>query len=307
MTVVGKNGWLFFGPELRHLNVGPFWGPNAAKVSRANDPRYADPLPAILDFKRQLDAAKVELLFVPVPPKAVVYPDFLSDSLRFKGAPPRLDPDLQAFYALLRKRGVNVLDLTSEFLANRAGAHGAVFCKQDTHWSGKACVLAAGRIAAMVKARVWAKTVLKRPFTARWETVPISGDLREESDANALPRESLALRFIELKANGQQFPVETSRSSPVLLLGDSHTLVFHAGGDMLATGAGLAEQLAYELGFPVDLIGVRGSGATPARVSLRRQVRADPRYLTGKKLIIWCVAAREFTESSGWQKVPVAR
>jgi alginate O-acetyltransferase complex protein AlgJ len=92
-----------------------------------------------------------------------------------------------------------------------------------------------------------------------------------------------------------------------LLLGDSHCLVFHAGGDMLATGAGLADQLAFELGMPVDLIGVRGSGATPARMNLMRKIKSDEKYLAGKKLIVWCFAAREFTESQGWRKVPVVK
>jgi alginate O-acetyltransferase complex protein AlgJ len=73
MAVVGKNGWLYFGPELCHLSVGKFWGPGASKVSKASNPQYADPLPAILNFKRQLDKDGVELLFVPVPPKAEVF------------------------------------------------------------------------------------------------------------------------------------------------------------------------------------------------------------------------------------------
>ena len=90
------------------------------------------------------------------------------------------------------------------------------------------------------------------------------------------------------------------KASPVLLLGDSHTLVFHAGADMHGTGAGLADQLAAELGIAVDVIGVRGSGATPARVNLMRRAKADPAYLAGKKVVIWCFAARDFTESTGW-------
>ncbi len=81
MTVSGKEGWLFFGPELRFVSAGPFWGPAAAKVSRATKPEFADPLPAIVDFYRQLKKMGVELLMVPVPPKSVVYPDFLSDQL----------------------------------------------------------------------------------------------------------------------------------------------------------------------------------------------------------------------------------
>ena len=62
-----------------------------------------------------------------------------------------------------------------------------------------------------------------------------------------------------------------------------------------------------ELGMPVDLIGVRGSGATPARMNLMRKIKSDDKYLAGKKLIVWGFAAREFTESQGWRKVPVVK
>ena len=68
--------------------------------------------------------------------------------------------------------------------------------------------------------------------------------------------------------------------------------------------AGLADQLAAELRITVDVIGVRGSGATPARVNLLRRAKADEAYLAGKKAVIWCFAAREFTESNGWSLVP---
>jgi len=69
----------------------------------------------------------------------------------------------------------------------------------------------------------------------------------------------------------------------------------------------LPDQLALELGFAVDLVAVRGSGATPARINLYRNGRADAGYLKGKKLVIWCFAAREFTESQGWRLVPVSK
>ena len=74
---------------------------------------------------------------------------------------------------------------------------------------------------------------------------------------------------------------------------------------MLARGAGLPDQLALELGFPVDLVAVRGSGATPARINLLRRAQKDPNYWAGKKWVVWCFAAREFTESDGWRKVPI--
>src|SRR3977135_1161954 len=50
----GVDGWLFFGGALRLLSLGRFWGDDAAKVSRAHKPELKDPIPAILDFQKQL-------------------------------------------------------------------------------------------------------------------------------------------------------------------------------------------------------------------------------------------------------------
>jgi alginate O-acetyltransferase complex protein AlgJ len=72
---------------------------------------------------------------------------------------------------------------------------------------------------------------------------------------------------------------------------------------MYAEGAGLPDQLALEFGFPIDVVAVRGSGATPARRNLAR--RKD--NLAGKKLVIWCFTSREFTEGEGWDKVQVIK
>lgn len=74
---------------------------------------------------------------------------------------------------------------------------------------------------------------------------------------------------------------------------------------MFARGAGLADQLASELGFAIDLVAVRGSGATSARINLLRRAQKNPEYWSGKKVVIWCFVAREFTESEGWKKVPI--
>ena len=163
MTVPGKEGWLFFGPELRFVSAGPFWGPAAAKVGRATKPEFADPLPAIVDFHRQLKKMGVELLMVPVPPKSVIYPDYLSDQLATSPEKPplRIDTDSQAFYQLLRKEGIQVLDLTSFFLANRFHKEGALYCKQDTHWSGNGTVMTARRIREEIEGRSWLKAMAK--------------------------------------------------------------------------------------------------------------------------------------------------
>ncbi len=305
---------MFFAPELRHVGAGRFWGADAAKVSQASLPEHADPLPAILDFKKQLDRAGIELLLVPVPPKAVIYPDMIAGAIPLKNVPPRLDAAHQEFYQTLRRAGVDVLDLTPRFLAQRFDAQGPLYCKQDTHWAGRACVLTARLIAAQIVERAWLaglRSKSQRKFSQQWKRITIAGDLWQALGAGAPPKENVALRFIGTPAKGAKAatsqPVAPDRTSPVILLGDSHNLVFHEGEDMHARGAGLPDQLAYELGFAVDLIAVRGSGATPSRVTLMRRARANPNYLKNKKLVIWCFSAREFTESSGWQKVPVVK
>lgn len=310
MTVQGQEGWLFFDQELAHVASGRFWGEQAAEVSRAANPEFADPLPAILDFHVQLQAAGVELLMVPVPPKAMIYPDFVSEimakRLKTLDTLPRLDPAHQEFYTLLREHGVPVLDLTKVFLQERFAEYGLLYCRQDTHWSGVGCVVAAREIAALIREMPWYADVTAQQFAQRRQDVEINGDLWRALDTPGLKRETVSLRQVGREASTELEPVDPDQDSPVILLGDSHNLVFHVGGDMHARGAGLADQLALELGLPVDLIAVRGSGATPARINLFRRAQRDPDYWKGKKAVIWVFTAREFTHADGWRIVPIA-
>jgi hypothetical protein len=298
-VVQGKDGWMFFVPELRCLSVGQFWGDAAAKVSRASKPEYADPLPAILDFKEQLDKAGIELLFVPVPAKAAIYPEMLVEQAKTS---PRIDYYQAEFYRLLEQHGIKVLDLTPIFIKHRSDE--PLYCKQDTHWSGRACVLTAKYITEYISGRQWLADIPKQDYQSEKRTIQITGDLWRRLGDAEIPKEQLQLTFVGKRTGKTLTPVEEWRDSPIVLLGDSHNLVFHIGGDLHAVGAGLADQLAHQLGFPVDLVASRGSGATPTRITLAR--RQD--NMKGKKLVIWCLSVREFTEASqGWRKVPVIR
>ncbi len=321
-TVRGGGDWLFFAPELRHVSLGAFWGERAAEVSRARRAEAADPLPGILDFAARLDAAGVDLLVVPVPPKVIVYADELSPSLDVPSPPPRLDADHQTFYARLREAGVDVLDLTEPLLAARDHPEGPVYCRRDTHWSGVGCVIAGREIAAAVRARPWYRGLPRARHEAVWRDAEITGDLTLGVDPPP-PGERLRLRDVrraEAASAGDPAPARREAlvrpeasaasaapdpASPILLLGDSHNLVFHAGGDMHATGAGLPDQLAFELGVAVDLVAVRGAASTAARVNLLRRAQRDPAFWDAKRMVIWCFAARELTEGDGWPVVPI--
>jgi alginate O-acetyltransferase complex protein AlgJ len=121
-AVAGSDGWLFFGGELRLLSLGRFWGNDAAKVSRAHKPDLADPIPAILDFQQQLKARGIELLVVPVPPKASVYPEKIVSGFDVRAKDPA--PVLHRFYDELRAAGVDVLDLGKLFIEKREDNRG---------------------------------------------------------------------------------------------------------------------------------------------------------------------------------------
>jgi hypothetical protein len=295
-------GWLFFTAELRFLSLGSFWGEEAPKVSRSHKAELADPIPAIVDFQKQLKARGIDLLVVPVPPKAAIYPEKIVPG--FNGGKDDAAPVLHRFYEELRAAGIEVLDLTPVLIQNRDDKRGGVFCKTDSHWSGLGCTLAAQSIAEGIRAKLTAPPPRKE-YVSEWKEAGINGDL-----VGLLPPgspkpgpEKIAVRSVTEKGTGAA--VSPDASSPILLLGDSHTLVFH---DFLAEHAGLVDQLAQELGFPPDLIGTRGSGATPVRVSLYRHSLKNPDYLAKKKVVVWCFAAREFTEATeGWAKIPIAK
>lgn len=297
----GVDGWLFFAAEFRLLSFGRFWGDDAPKVSRAHKPELADPIPAIVDFQQQLKMRGIHLLIVPVPPKAAIYPEKIMGGFNIQAGDTA--PALHRFYDELRGAGIEVLDLMPLLIKNRDNEHGPIFCKTDSHWSGIGCVLTAGAVAEAIRAKIPAPP-RRREFVSEWKEVQINGDL-----ASLLPRdaekpgpEKIAVRTVSEKGGGA---IEPDPDSPVLLLGDSHTLVFH---DFLAERAGLLDQLANELGFAPDLIGTRGSGATPVRITLYRRSLKDAAYLAKKKVAVWCFAAREFTEATeGWAKVPVAK
>ena len=300
--LAGTDGWLFLAAELRFLSLGRFWGDEAAKVSRSHKPDQADPVPAIVNFQKQLKARGIDLLVVPVPPKAAIYPEKLLPD--FKTGSDDAAPVLDKFYEDLRVAGIDVLDLTPLFLKSRDDKRGPVFCKTDSHWSGFGCTLAAQAIAESVRGKLPASGS-GREYVSEWKETEINGDL-----VTLLPPgstkpgpEKIAVRSVREKGSGAA--VQPDRNSPVLLLGDSHTLVFH---DFLAERAGLVDQFAQELGFAPDLIGTRGSGATPVRLSLYRHSLKNPDYLTKKRVVVWCFAARDFTEATeGWAKLPVAK
>lgn len=299
-VINGIDGWLFLKDDLQHLGAGKFWGDTVATASVAKDKSTADPLPAIEEYSKLLADRGITLYLMPVPPKAMIYPDKLAQTIDPKAASQEVAL-YQEFYGQLAARGVKVIDLLPTLIKNRDKA--TLYCRTDTHYSGAGLDLFANAAADAIKKEGWYAAMEKKDYTISKRVVTIHGDLSQMAGGTG-PEEEVELTVVTGKVDGKQ--VESDMKSPVILLGDSHTLVFQAGGDLYAKGAGLFDNLSADLGFAVDLLGVRGSGVTPARIKLFQRSKQNVGFLEGKKALIWCFAAREFTETSDWKRIPVA-
>ena len=104
--------------------------------------------------------------------------------------------------------------------------------------------------------------------------------------------------------------LKSETASPLLLLGDSHVLVFSDRKNFHCDGAGLFDHPSFEMGRALDLEGSAGGGLINSRVNLFRKAVADPGYWKKKKVVVWVFAAREFTQTSdkqGFISIPIER
>lgn len=287
-AIRGKSDWLYFLPELQHLAAGPYWGDKAARASKATDPKHADPLPAIVHFQKELERHGVTLILAPIAAKASVYPEYLPETVEVPN-------DDQRFIQRLREQGLTVLD-TAEIFRSHKDDGPPLYLKSDTHYSPRGIQLLAQHLAEYIEKESW--YTAGKSYHQKTRTITLKGDLSCAHEAE----ETVEINRIKDGKGRRAKAPKLDPNSPVLLMGDSHTLVFHAGDDLFARGAGLPDQLAWQLGFPIDLLGVRGSGATTVRLDLMR--RENP--LAHTKVVIWVFTVREFTQSvQGWIKTPL--
>ncbi len=297
-VVFGRKNWLFYRQAVDYV-TGPPLGSAAAR--RLGLPGAGDPLTAIVDFHRQLEAAAVELMLVPVPVKASVYPERL-----WQGADPFAlpnNPGFEGLVAELTADGVRVHDLGPALLAaKREGRQ--LFLAQDTHWTPEGMVLAAETVAAAVRSLpLWQELAAgTEPFDHRQVEFHGTGDLagmlayarwRPPPDARVVLTQVIATR----RGQGPR-----SEQSPILLLGDSLTGVFSDPGLGLGGRGGFAEHLASRLELPIDVIAMPAGGASRGR----RALALRPRPLAGKRLVIWQLTQRDLMfAAEGWPKTPL--
>lgn len=278
------DGWLFLASELKHLAQGEFWKDPAAIAG-------GDPAAAIIAYHQALQELGVTLVVVPVPAKAAIYPEKLAPDTA-EDAPFPTAP----FFAQLAEAGVLAVDLEPVF--REAKTAQKIYCEQDSHWTPWACRLAAEAICKLPA--VSEAFTLQQTAPRAGEEIKITGDLADALPSALSGRETLTV----FKAAAA--PVPPVDGSAVILVGDSHTVVFSEAGGTIknhTTGAGVRDHLQARLGFPLTVITTAASGADGARALLARKAGTTPGFWDNRKLVIWCFAAREFTQGK-WRAIP---
>ena len=306
-AVKGRDGWILHGGEVHYLNAGSYIGEHAPHANRNAPPERADPVPVIVDFHRQLQERGIELYFVPVPVRSTIYPESVLGPEPFaeRKTIPNLHPPLHELLSALRDSGVRVIDVTPTFLSQREHSeNGPVFVRSDTHWTPYGISLASKMLAAEIKEKPWFKAVRKHRYHQQWITETFKGVLYHEYEratGQVLEPDQVPMRRImrETKNGLRNFGLHDPRS-PVILIGDSNSTRWSK------FRSGLPQSLAFDLGFPVDVLSAAGGGANETRLNLVRKIQAEPEYLEGKRVVIWCFSARAFTNTrKGWIPMPL--
>ena len=300
LSVQGSDkNWFFLRKELEHLSVGDLATADLAKANKEG----TDPVPVIAKYAEELKALGVELLLVPVPPKASIYPEKLSDTVDAKSV-----PSLSAFYAKLKAAGAEILDLETVFKEERTkNPDKQLYCATDSHWSPYAAQLVAKIVADKYKANpAVTEYALADLIALPEEILEFHGDLLTDAQKGSVAKEKLPMQRAGLAVppDGKNVTtVESDPQSPVLVFGDSHLQVFRKGGNMLAMQGGFVDHLQTLLPAAVEEITMQAGGADGPRVEIARATAKNPDFWAKKKVAIWLFTAREFTQGK-WRILP---
>lgn len=291
-VAIGQDDWLFYQQGVQHLTGPGFLTPGWLK-SRTRRGNYPDPRTTILNFRAQLRARGIELILLPVPDKASIYPEKLWPGYDTSGPPPQ-NASFANFKRQMRAQGVLVFDPTELFLDAKSKSAEPLYAPTDTHWTPRCAQICARALASWMKSCVPLPDHPDTKYLVRQSTVTSPRDLVKllglpaEQDLYQFP--ALPVREIH-EPNGRY--VQPQLDADVLILGDSYS------GSYRQQGASLGAQLACELSRPIDNVAVPNGGSWGARFKLRELMTRGENHLTGKKLVIWEFAARDLS-SGNW-------
>ncbi|MEP6822593.1 MAG: hypothetical protein ABI946_09620 [Chthoniobacterales bacterium] len=287
---LGRDGWLFYRPDVDYLTEPGFLEPKRLKQRRHAARVQPDPVVAIVQFRDQLAARGIDLVLVPIPSKAALEGDKLS--ARVSPATVLENRSLGQFRKKMAAAGVRVFDATADLAQRKTEKPAApLFLRTDTHWRPETMQFVAQRLAAFLALPAITAGATKaspKEVTARGDVARM---LKLPETQQVFTPETVTIEQI---TSGDGF-WRPSRDADVLLLGDSFTNTFSLEALGWGEAAGFAEHLSVALGGrPLDCILRNSDGAFATREMLANQLARGRDRLAGKKLVIWEFAAREF-------------
>ncbi len=289
---VGREGWLFYRPDVEYVTGRGFLQPDVLERRVRNTeewtaPPQPDPRPAIVELHRDLASRGITLIVMPVPVKPTVHPDMLVDGFD-RGALPQ-NPDYARFLEDLRREGVLVFDAATALPGRSSDV--SQYLATDTHWRPEAMEAVADRLARTIHEFVELTVAANPDYRTSAVDVTGRGDILGMLDLPErqmlFPPETVTIRRI-LQQDGS--PWRSSPEADVLLLGDSFANIYSLESMGWGTSAGLAEQLSFALGRPVDRMVQNDAGSYATREML---ARAEPSRLAPKRVVVYQFAARE--------------
>jgi len=175
----------------------------------------------------------------------------------------------------------------------------------DTHWRPETMEAVAAQLAAQLR------PYLSKVDTIAWQREPVTltarGDIASMLDlpehADVFPPERVTIHMVTDDAGQFWRP---SGDAEVLALGDSFSNIYSLEPMGWGESAGLIEQLAYELGAPVDRMVRNDSGAYATRERLSQAMARGEDPLKGKRVVVWQFAARELSVGD-WRIIPLEK
>ena len=312
---LGRDGWLFYRPDVDYVTGPGFLTPPALhrRAQSATDGHPSpqpDPRLAILDFHRQLKARGIQLILLPVPAKPMLDPEHLSS--RYAGFREALqNPSFDQFRHEVEGAGVIVIDAASVLLENKRDTGRPQYLATDTHWTPEGME----RVAAELARQISGGDLLPIRSAVKYGRRPINLENRGDLDLMLKLPEKQAL-FQPERVTVQQVlvnghPWQPDADADVLLLGDSFTNIYsleEMNGDFWLEAmnwgfaAGLAEQLSFTLQRPVDQIAQNDAGAFATRQTLAQEIGRGTDRLAGKRVVIWEFAMRELAQGD-WKLI----
>jgi hypothetical protein len=277
-VVVGRDGWLYFSPSLAYTFGEPFLNPTVLKshakqmTEMEGDPDpNPDPRPALSGLIEDCRRWGIRLVVVPVPTKAMLQPFQLPSREGEESAVPD-NPSFRQFANELQEKGAEVFDWRPQDV--RRGE--VRFLKRDTHWTPTFMEEYGARLASRISSlgALPGASATKR-YRLLAERHSNRGDLaallRVLPGPAQFPLETVETHAVVDAATG--VPAAPDQNAGVLLLGDSFTNIYSLPTLGWGEHAGLAEQLAYGLNQPIDVLAVNGAGATEIRRELVRAAK----------------------------------